>query len=204
MTDTHCRLTLLIHGCTRSLDLFQIGVKSPLKRMNELREGGILDYISLHPHQSWRSILTASFFPPVKMKHRPVFRTTQQGGFLSDAASNYRHTVNLKKKNLSYSKEGSACLCSHYSFPSDAAALVSNWKAACCSFSNWTAPQTSPAPLPSLVRLASKTRRLCLPHPVTSPGYLSLRRRASGEPHFCCHHQPDWKVAQCSLMNFEK
>lgn len=119
----------------------------------------------------------------VKMKHRPVFGRTQQGGFLSDAASNYRQTVN-RKKNLSYPREGSACLCSHDLFPSDAAALVSNWKAACCSFSNWTAPQTSPAPLPSLVCLASKTRRLGLPHPRTPSGYLSLRRRASGEPHF--------------------
>lgn len=155
------------------------------------------------PSSKLEKYLDSPFLHPVKMKHRPVFRTTQQGGFLSDAASNYRHTVNLKKKkkNLSYSKEGSACLCSHDSFPSDAAALVSNWKAACCSFSTWTAPQTSPAPLPSLVCLASKTRRLCLPHPVTSSGYLSLRRRASGDPHFCCHHQPDWKVAKCNLMN---
>lgn len=119
------------------------------------------------------------FLPPVKVKHRPLFGRTQQGGFLSDAASNYRQTVNIKK-NLSYSREGSACLRSHDAFPSDAAALVSNWKAACCSFSNWTAPQTSLAPLPSLVCLASKTRHLCLPNSVTSSVYLSLRRGVSG------------------------
>lgn len=113
-----------------------------------------MDYISLHPGQSWRNILTEPVPSPVKVKHRPVFGRTKQGGFLSDAASNYRQTVNIKE-NLSYSKKGSACLCSHDAFPSDAAALASNWKAACCSFSSWTAPQTSPAPHPSLVCLAS-------------------------------------------------
>lgn len=94
------------------------------------------------------------FLPPVKVKHRPVFGRTQQGGFLSVAASNYRQTANIKE-NPSYSWEGSLCLCSHDAPPSDAAALVNNWKAACCSFSNWTALQTSPAPHPSLVCLAS-------------------------------------------------
>lgn len=131
------------------------------------------------------------FLPPVKVKHRPVFGRTQQGGFLSVAASNYRQTVNIKE-NPSYSWEGSLCLCSHDALPSDAAALVNNWKAACCSFKL----------LQLHIQASFVSRRLCLPHPVTSSVYLSPRWRVSGEPHFCWPRQPDYKVEKRIPMNF--
>lgn len=63
--DTHCRLTLLIHGCTRSLYLFQIGFKSQPQRMNELRGAWIIGLYFFTPSSKLEKHLDSTrFFPP--------------------------------------------------------------------------------------------------------------------------------------------
>lgn len=88
------------------------------------------------------------------------------------------------KINLSHTTQWVKCLFSHSAalVPAHPPALSGNWKTVWCSFSIWTAPQTSAASVTASFVFPIKKRRLL---PLSHLLYIHLRDNASQRSFIC-------------------